>query len=237
MENANTSATTNTMVLYNTTLGMFILASHPATEAALKEARAKVGETAWKGGFTDPKAYPQGATAVARDTLAKANVPMKTGLEGRIVSVRFAETKHNGGTSEKIRVVFEKDSGPGIMLSQDLTGEFAHKLIQKLENVPIKSKVFLSGWGESVTRNGRTFGNHNVSIKDEEGKELPITPGHFAKCKEATDEAIEGMIKFGVCNTEKEKSAVRKTKLNAYHKDLLLAIQLKFEQARTAQPA
>lgn len=232
----DTPSTTNTLVLYNTTLGMFILASHAATEAAIKKARAKVGEEAWKAGFSDPVANPNGATAVARAILTEDNVPMKKGLEGRVVSIRFAETKHRGGTSEKIRVLFEKDNGPGVMLSQDLTGEFAHKLIQKLESVQPKTHIALSGWGESVNRNGRMFGNHNVSIKDAEGKELPITPGHFAKCAEATNEKLEQFIKMGAFNSTKEQANYKKGQLNEYHKKLLLDIQLRFENARTATP-
>lgn len=233
------STTTNTLVLYNTTLGMFILASHPATEEAIKAARAQIGEEAWKAGFSDPVANPTGATAIARGILAGKNIPMKKGLEGRVVSVRFAETKHRGGTSEKIRVVFEKDSGPGVMLSQDLTGEFAHKLIQKLEAVQPKAYIALSGWGESVNRNGRMFGNHNVSIKDADGKELPITPGHFAKCAEATNEKLEQFMKMGAFTSSKDQSNYKKGQLNEYHKKILMDIQLRFENARTgaAQPA
>lgn len=228
---------TNKMVQYHGTLGMFIQAGDQATDAAVIQARNAVGEQAWKGGFADPKEHPEGATAVGRGILAQAGVPMWASVVGRVAKILVGKTNHAGGQSDKLRVFLDKDEGPGIVISQDIKTEFAHKLLHKLEGVQPNDLVTIQAWGESVTKNGRTFGNHNCSVKTADGQEVPVQTQHFAIVANKGKEFVESVQKMGMCKTTKDQNAAKKQVLETYHLELAQALVTRFDAARQATKA
>lgn len=170
---------TNRLVQRNNLADAFIPVGDEATNRALAEARAQVGDAEWKKGFT-----PE-TKKIVRDTLKAHGVRYEERLQGRLLDVQTAETKANGETFNKLRVTLEHDGGKTI-LSADMDSEFAQRLVTKLDAASKEhagQDVTIGGFAKPVERDGRAFVDHVAIMKDSAGQEISAAPGHFEAAK------------------------------------------------------
>jgi hypothetical protein len=214
------------LILYSTIVGGFFTQSD-ALNAAVQAARLQVGEDVWKRGYSG--SAPGGATVAANHFLKEAGIaPVQ--FEGELVFVGFVENHDgSGNTYPKLRVGVQHQDDQ-YLLSLDLKGDVAQRLIVKLDNCKRGDHFRVSAWPTFVERAGRQFVNHAASVKDVIGAEVPANSAFSADVKKQTDAVDAALQAVGV--TDKKVVATAKTnKRIEAHKNLLLQIQTRFTAA------
>ena len=193
-------------------------------------ARDAVGDDTWKRGFSGGD--PKGATAAANKELKKAGIqPMA--LEGELVHVGFVSNRDDAGNVyPKLRVGLQCLDDQ-FLLSLDLKGDVAQRLLVKLDNCSPGDYVRISAWAAPVVRSGRTFVNHAASMKDGEGKEIPANSSFSAEVKKKT-EAVEATLRGAGITDQKVIATAKAAKRIDALKELLQTIEYRFIQAKAA---
>jgi hypothetical protein len=214
------------LILYSTIVGGFFV-QNDALEAAINRARARVGADVWKRGFSGND--PHGATVAANWELKEAGIaPLQ--FEGELVHVGFVENRDNSGnTYPKLRVGVQSMDDQ-FLLSLDLKGDVAQRLVVKLDNCSPGDYVRVSAWPTFVDRGNRKFVNHAASMKNADGKEIPANASFSAEVKKQT-EAVEGTLTVAGITDKKVIATAKATKRIDAHKTLLLQIQARFVSA------
>lgn len=228
----NTNSYSNKMkslILYSTIVGGFF-AQTDALGAAIDAARRRVGDDTWKRGYAGSD--PTGATVAANWELKEAGItPVQ--FEGELVHVGFVENRDNSGNIyPKLRVGVQSLDDQ-FLLSLDLKGDVAQRLVVKLDNCQPGDYVRISAWPTFVERGGRKYVNHAASMKNGEGQEIPANSSFSATVKTQT-EAVEATLKSAGITDKKVVATAKATKRIEAHKDLLLSIQARFSEAKTA---
>ena len=182
------------MMQRNNLVNGFIEVNDEATEKALAQAKAEIGDAAWKQGHS-----PE-TEQVIRAALKAQGARYETELSGQLTGVSLAETQANGAKFQKLRVTLENGEDKTI-LSADLGSEYAQRLIAKLDRATQEhagQTVTIGGFAEPVEKNGRSFTNHVATLKDAQKQEIPAVPGHFERAKEAIDKAQEPLRQSGM---------------------------------------
>lgn len=215
------------LIVYSTIVGGFY-EKNDAFEAAFHAARTKVGEDAWKRGYSGSD--PAGATATANFHLRDAKIsPVQ--FDGELTYVGYVEnTDPSSNVYPKLRVGI-KNLGDQLLLSLDLKSDVSQRLIVKLDKCQPGDHIHLSAWPTLVPRGGRSFVNHAVSMKGADGKEIPANSLFSAGVKSQTD-AVEAALKTAGINDKKVIASAKANKRNEAHKDLLLKIQARFSEAK-----
>ncbi len=206
---------TNRLMQRNNLADAFLLVNDDATEKALAEARAEVGDAEWKKGFS-----PE-TKKIVRDTLQAHGVRYEEKLQGKLLDVQTAETQANGEKFQKLRVTLEQD-GHKTTLSADLNSEFAQRLLAKFDTASKEHAgevVTLGGFASPVERNGREFVNHVATLKDAEGQEIPAAQGHFQAAQEKARAAQEPLKAAGIAD-KKVLNSIAETTRETYFKEL-----------------
>jgi hypothetical protein len=215
------------LILYSTIVGGFY-AQNESLEAAVSAARARVGNDVWKRGFSGHD--PGGATAAAAWALHQAEIKPVV-LEGQLVHVGFVENCDDSGNCyPKLRVGLESMDDQ-FLVSLDLKSDVAQRLLAKLDNCQPGDYIRISAWPTVVTRGGRSFINHAVSVKGTDAKEIPVNADFTAQVRELTGGVEATLIAAGI--TDKRVVATPKaTRRIDAHKELLPRVQKRFAQAR-----
>lgn len=163
------------------------------------DAKALVGEAEVKKSFSG--SGPDTATGKARKSLKDAGVPVGFTISGKLINTYFREYEDtaNNKKYQNLRVVLQ-DNDNGVkentVLTLDLQGDLAHKLIQKLEYATPGEQIDIGAWS-SLEANpkdpaGPVYAKHNVSVK-ENGQQVKVPEGvkHYDKVKELV------AVKFG----------------------------------------
>ena len=182
------------MMQRNNLVNGFIELNDEATEKALAQAKAEIGDAAWKQGHS-----PE-SEQVIRAALKAQGARYETELSGQLTGVSLAETQANGAKFQKLRVTLENGEDKTI-LSADLGSEYAQRLIAKLDRATQEhagQMVTIGGFAEPVEKNGRSFTNHVATLKDAQKQEIQAAPGHFERAKEAIDKAQEPLRQSGM---------------------------------------
>ena len=215
---------TKSLVLYSTIAGGFYTHTENL-EKAIGIARSNVGDDVWKKGFSGKDS--SGATAAAITEFNEAGItPVK--VEGELKNVSFVENKDSSGNVyPKLRV--DIANGDNVMLlSLDLKGDVAQRLIAKLDNCQPGDHVKVAAWASPVDRGERTFINHAVSVKGGQAEEVKVNPEFSSGIKNQT-EALENTLKSAGINDTKVISAAKTNKRIEAHKEKLLDIQNRFK--------
>lgn len=212
------------LVLYSTIVGGFY-AHNEKLEKAIGTARSNVGDDVWKKGFSGKDA--EGATVAATTELNAAGItPVK--VEGELKNVSFVENKDaSGNVYPKLRVDIQTGEDE-LLLSLDLKSDVAQRLIAKLDNCQPGDHVKLSAWATPVEKGDRTFINHAVSVKGNDGQEVKANPDFSANIKTQTD-TMESTLKAAGVNDSRVISAAKTNKRIEAHKEKLLNIQDRFK--------
>jgi len=214
---------TNRLMQRNNLADAFLLVGDDATEKALAEARAQVGDAEWKKGFS-----PE-TKKIVRDTLKAHGVRYEDKLQGKLLDVQTAETQANGEKFQKLRVTLEQD-GHKTILSADLNSEFAQRLIAKLDtaaNEHAGEVVTIGGFANPTERDGRQFINHVATLKNAEGQEIPATTGHFQAAQEKARAAQEPLLTAGMKDRKVLNSIAESTR-ETYFKELADSLHGRF---------
>lgn len=214
------------LILYSTIVGGFFAQTDPL-EAAINRARDRVGADVWKRGFSGNE--PQGATVAANAELKAAGIsPLQ--FEGELVHVGFVENRDAAGNSyPKLRVGVQSMDDQ-FLLSLDLKGDVAQRLVVKLDNCSPGDYVRVSAWPTFVVRGDRKFVNHAASMKNGDGVEIPANASFSAQVKKQT-EAVEATLTGAGITDKKVLATAKATKRIDAHKALLLEIQSRFVTA------
>lgn len=207
----------NRLLQHHTITDAFIPVNDAATEKALAQARAEIGEAGWKKGFT-----PESRDKI-RAILKENGVQPETAISGKLSRVAYAETQHDKQTFKKLRVMLENDSGGKTILSADLDKEFAQRLIAKLETAEKGQQVTIGSFAKTKEKDGRTFVDHVATLKDAEGKDIPAVSGRFREAQDIADAAIAPLKAAGIENQEvftKTASAAREKYFEGILKNL-----------------
>lgn len=211
------------LVLYSTVVGGFY-AQTDQLSAAVSAARTSVGEDTWKRGFSG--ADRGGATAAARKALREAGIEPVL-VEGELVHVGFAENRDNAGnTYPKLRVGLQC-MDEQLLLSLDLKGDVAQRLLVKLDNCHPGQYLRISAWPTVVTRGDRAFINHAASIKGADGQEISVNAEFSGQLKKLTDGVEATLVAAGITDKKVLATAKLLRRIEA-HKDRLLRIQARF---------
>jgi hypothetical protein len=200
------------MMQRNNLVNGFIEVNDEATQKALDQAKAEIGDAAWKQGHN-----PE-TEKVVRAALKAQGARYEKELTGKLTDVSLAETRANGETFRKLRVTLENGEDKTI-LSADLGSEFAQRLIAKLDRATQEhagQAVIIGGFAEAVEKDGRAFTNHVATLKDAQKQEIPVIPGHFERAKEAIDKAQEPMRQAGMVENRKILNQVARAARESY---------------------
>lgn len=213
------------LVLYSTIGGNFYT-HNEGLEKAIDTAKTRVGDDTWKKGYS--AAEPDGATVAIRAELKQAGIqPVE--VEGVLTNVSFVENKDaSGNTYPKLRVDVEKEDDK-LVLSLDLKSDVAQRLLSKLDNCNPGDRVKISAWPSPVTKGDRTFINHAVSMKDNQGVEVPVNSNFSSHLKQQSD-GIEASLKSAGIDDKKVINNAKTSKRIQEHKDLLLQIEERFKK-------
>lgn len=213
----------NRLLQHHTITDAFLPVKDDATEKALAQAKAEIGEAGWKKGFT-PESRDK-----TRVILKENSVKPEAEISGKLSHVAFAETQHGNQTFKKLRVTLENGSGGKTILSADLDKEFAQRLIAKLETAEKGQQVTIGSFAKIKEREGladgtrRTFVDHVATLKDAEGKDIPAVAGRFREAQDIANAAIEPLKAAGLDNQEvftKTASAAREKYFEGILKNL-----------------
>jgi len=213
------------LVLYSTIVGGFF-ASSEALDDAMQRARSRVGDDAWKRGFSAND--PAGATVAASWELREAGIEPLL-VEGELKLVGYIEnTDNSGNVYPKLRVGLDA-LGSELLLSLDLKGDVAQRLVAKLSSCRPGSYVKISAWPTFVTRGDRQFVNHAVSMKTGNGSEIPVDASFSAEVKSLTESAESVLVAAGITD-KKVLSTAKTAKRIEAHKNRILAMSHMFAQ-------
>lgn len=212
------------LILYSTIVGGFFAQSE-ALDQVIAIARQEAGDDVWKRGFSGND--KNGATAFANYHLHNAGIK-PVSIEGHIGHVGFVQNRdHSGNSYPKLRLGISNSQGDEFMLSLDLKGDVAQRLLVKLDNCFPDQFVKVSAWPTIVERGDRKFINHAASMKDAVGKEVPANTSFSAGVKTECDKVEKALLEIGV----DDKRVINTAKVNKRvecHKQLLLKIQSAF---------
>jgi hypothetical protein len=120
--------------------------------------------------------------------LKAAGRPVLHSLSGELRGIGYTINRDGKGLEHhKLRVLLGENT-----LSLDLAGEFAQRLVVKLEGVlagGIRGPITVSSFAKIVPRGTRTFVNHVASVKDSRGLEVKAVKDHFRTVQEIVDAA------------------------------------------------
>lgn len=207
----------------------FVQVNDPATEKALAEAKAQVGETAWKAG------YSKETERVAREALKAHGVRYETELKGTLERVELAETQVNGAPRKKLRVTLAQKNGDKLILSSDTSSEFSQRLIAKLDRTKPGQTVTIGGFAEPVERNGKSFVNHVATLKDARGQEITANPEHNKQATEKAQAAQEPLKAAGI-TAKATLDTVGKSAREAYFAGVAQSIAGRFPELEQKKP-
>ncbi|MBU2774493.1 hypothetical protein HMI48_11630 [Acidithiobacillus ferrooxidans] len=206
------------MMQRNNLVNGFVTVNDEPTQKALDQAKAEIGDATWKQGHTPD------TERVARAALKAQGARYETILSGKLTEVSMAETKANGETFRKLRVTLENGEDKTI-LSADLGSEFAQRLIAKLDRATQEHAgqvVTIGGFAEAVVREGshpgesKTFTNHVATLKDAQGQEIPVVPGHFERAQERIAQAQEPLLQAGMGDNRKVMNQIAQSTRETY---------------------
>ncbi|UBU61466.1 hypothetical protein LDB30_10110 [Acidithiobacillus ferrooxidans] len=211
------------MMQRNNLVNGFVTVNDEPTQKALDQAKAEIGDAAWKQGHTPD------TERVARGALKTQGARYETTLSGKLTEVSMAETKANGETFRKLRVTLENGEDKTI-LSADLGSEFAQRLIAKLDRATQEhagQEVTIGGFAEAVEREGshpgesKTFTNHVATLKDAQGQEIPAVSGHFERAQERIAQAQEPLRQAGMGDNRKVMNQVAQSTRETYFAEIV----------------
>jgi len=182
----------NRLVQHHTLADAFLQVKDDATDKALAEARATIGEAEWKKGFTVEKRDK------VREALKAHGVPLETQIAGKLDRVALAETHNGNQTHKKLRVTLENETGGKTILSTDLDKEFTQRLAAKLEVAQPGQAVTIGGFASVKEKDGRSFVDHVATLKGPDGKEIQPVKEHFKEARALSEAAIEPLKAAGL---------------------------------------
>ena len=202
------------MLEYFTIAACFIDFADDATKKARRAIDEALTKDVVKAGWTYPNALK--ATELLGDSAINR-------VRGRFLSIKTHTNKdeRNGNEYPKIRVELNqvslikcyqdaskkwcerpsttKASDDGsVIVSLDANQEAAHRLVAKLSAVKPGQVITIIPFAEAVERNGRTFVNHIVSIKDEAGAEIVSSVDYFNQFRDKTRALETELEKLGM---------------------------------------
>jgi hypothetical protein len=214
------------LILYSTIIGGFYEQSE-ALDQALAAAKKIVGEDVWKKGYSAKE--PKGATAAAKEQIELAKIHPAE-IKGELDYIKFTENKdQSGNLYPKLRIGMRNSEGKNLLLSLDLKGDVAQRLLVKLYKAKQGDYLTIVAWPTQVTKADRVFVNHAVSVKDSQGVEIPVNPTFSTELKQKTEALETSLRAAGV--EDKDIIAKAKTKKRmTEHKDLLLKMEAEFSE-------
>lgn len=216
------------LLLYSTIVGGFFIQSD-ALEAAIQEARHEVGDDVWKRGFSGSER--SGATFAASKHLRNAQIKPII-FEGDLIHVGFVENRDpSGNVYPKLRVGVQ-NLDDQYLLSLDLKGDVAQRLIVKLDNCQLGDRIRISAWPTFVERDGRKYVNHAASVKSAHGREIPGNTT-FSATVETQTQAIGTTLRAAGITDKKVIATAKATKRIEAYKSRLIEIQTRFIEEST----
>ena len=215
------------LILYSTIVGGFY-AQTDTLEQAILRARNRVGDDMWKRGYSAND--PHGATVAANWELREAGIS-PVPFEGDLIHVGFVENRDSSGNAyPKLRIGVQTMEDQ-LLLSLDLKGDVAQRLVVKLDNCMPGQYVRIAAWPTFVDRGGRKFVNHAASMKTADGQEIPANSAFSAEVRTQTDAVATALEGAGVTDKKVVSTAKANKRIEA-HKALLLEIQARFVAAK-----
>jgi len=217
------------LTIYSTILGGFY-AKTKEFEVAMMKARASIGDETWKRGFSAGEIG--GATEAARMEIRAAGIKPVTVAGNFNLAAYVENTDAANNVYKKLRVGIDCFDHQ-ILLSVDLKDDVAQRLISKLYTARPDQFLTISAWPTVVERNGRSFINHAVSVKDENKQEIPASKEFSEHVKKQTDGVQAALSTVGVTDN-KTVAAAKVNKRIECHQQLLKRIEKRFAPAEQA---
>lgn len=223
-----------TNVRYSAFLGMLYV-STPETEAAIKEAKALVGEAEVKKGYQGNKGDSPSAKAL--NFLRDKNVS-SVKVSGTLTSARVIERDVDGRKTPYLNVGLKDDDGR-YYLSVDLGQAAAQMLARKLVNAEVGVPTEIGMFATYGQREGasRAYADHGASLKQSGLEIKSVDPKESLVPR--INAAMKALEDAGVSKDDKETFAKRRAKVELeFHAELMKKVNDKFTAfyASTEQP-
>jgi hypothetical protein len=205
---------------YSAFLGMMYV-STPESEAAIKDAKAEVGESEVKKGFTGNKG--DGSSAKSLASLAAKGVKPVT-LTGFLTSAQVIMREHEGRSSPYLNVGIKDEDR--FYLSVDLSNAAAQMLARKLVNARVGELTELRLFATYDAKEGaKAYANHGCTLKQGGAEVQGINPSE--QLIPLKEEAKAKLAEAGVDDKETVGKRLSKVELD-YHISLMDKVNAKF---------
>jgi hypothetical protein len=219
------------MLEYFTIAACFIDFADKNTKLARQQIDEALTKDVVKAGWT----YPNSLKAL--DILGDAAVNRVRGTF-RSVKTHVNKDARTGNEYPKIRVELERaqliksykdenrtwqerpsttrasDDG-SVIITLDASQEAAHRLVAKLSAVKPGQVVTITPFAEAVERDGRTFVNHIISLRDGNGAEITSGVDYFTQFREKT-RALEAELEKLQMDKRSIKDQVKRKKTHLF---------------------
>lgn len=218
----NTTSIVN--VRYSAFLGMLYV-STPENEAAIKEAKALVGEAEVKKGYQGNKGDTPSAKAL--NFLRDKNVT-SVKISGTLTSARVIERDVDGRKTPYLNVGLKDDDGR-YYLSVDLGQAAAQMLARKLVNAQAGAPTEIGMFATYGQRQGasRAYADHGATLKQSGVEIKSVDPKESLVPR--INAAMKALEDAGVSNDDKETFAKRRAKVELeFHSELMKKVNDQF---------
>jgi len=206
---------------YSAFLGMMYV-STTESEAAIKAAKAEVGDAEVKKGYTGAKG--DGSSAKALASLAAKGVKPVT-LTGFLTSAQVIMREHEGRSSPYLNVGIKDEDR--FYLSVDLSNAAAQMLARKLVNARVGELTELRLFATYDAKEGadKAYANHGCTLKQGGAEVQGVNPSE--QLIPLKEEAKAKLAEAGVDDKETVGKRLSKVELD-YHISLMDKVNAKF---------
>lgn len=207
---------------YSAFLGIMYV-STPESEEAIKAAKAEVGETEVKKGFTGTKG--DGSSAKALASLVAKGVKPVTTLTGFLTSAQVIMREYEGRSWPYLNVGIKDEDR--FYLSVDLSNAAAQMLARKLVNARVGewTELRLFATYDAKEGAGKAYANHGCTLKQGGAEVQRVDPSE--QLIPLKEEAKAKLAEAGVDDKETVGKRLSKVELD-YHISLMDKVNAKF---------
>jgi hypothetical protein len=221
-------ATKNVLPVYNLRYSAFLgmlYVSTDASEALIREAKAQVGESEVKKGFTGNIGESPSARAVAA---LRAKGVTSSNVTGFLSSARVVDKVVDGRPTPYLQIGLRDEAGR-YYISVDLSQPAAQMAVRKLVNAEPGqfSQIELFATFSQKEGASRAFANHSCTLKQNGAEVVSVNPKD--QLVPRVESALQALESAGVSPDDRETFAKRRAKVTIdFHRELMDAVNQKF---------
>ena len=213
-----------TNLRYSAFLGMLYV-SNDASEALIREAKAVVGESEVKKGFTGNVGETPSAKACA---FLREKGVLSCNVTGYLSSARVVDKSVDGRPTPYLQIGLRDDTGR-YYISVDLSQPAAQMAARKLANAEPGQFSQIELFATYTQKEGasRAFANHSCTFKQNGAEVVSVNPKDALVPR--VESALQALEAAGISPDDRETYAKRRAKVTLdFHRELMDVVNQKF---------